>query len=187
MSASDRGTTRHQIPGASTNLPRWPADPPPIDERGASFLVITVGTDTQAAETAERWLARIAELRRPCERLSAARAEDIVPAVAHAIDTAFVGLRVLVTGPERDVLMIRSAVLAAGAVSAEVCCHAAPPGGHEPRAMNIWCVACRRQNAGVTAHLTTCRHCGAALAVHAHFSPRYAARLGAVSAPPNMP
>jgi dimethylamine monooxygenase subunit C len=147
-----------------TNLPQWPTEPPAPDPLGAAFLIVRLG-DAPVGH----WLDRID---RPCTVLSAPGEAEI----AAFVGAASVGLRVLITGPERDVLRARAAALGAGAVAAEITCFAT-----RTDVVDVWCAACRQSSTAPVDGPGACPHCGTVVTVEPHHSPRLAARLGVLS------
>ncbi|TQS42123.1 dimethylamine monooxygenase subunit DmmA family protein [Cryptosporangium phraense] len=147
-----------------------------IDETGTSFAVVTFGAD--GAAVGAGWVARIRALGRPLwEWPGSAGVADVeggLKALGEQVAAARVGWRLLVAGPEADVLRARAVALAGGAVDAEVTAVVT-----DDRTRRVWCAHC-----GTTTPTgdpsVRCSGCGRALVVHDHLSRRRAAYLGSV-------
>ena len=154
------------------------AEPEPgVDETGRAYTVLAFGP--AAAPVAERWCDRIAALGRPVRLERSARATDeVLAALAGQLRDATVGWRLMLAGPEADVLRARAVALDGGALDAELTMLVT---GDDRR--RVWCAHC-----GATTEARVrpggsvpCAGCGLVLVVHAHVSRRRAAHLGSVS------
>jgi hypothetical protein len=160
-------------PGARTNLPTWPEEAPGVDATGTAQAVIAVGAAARAV--ADRWCAQAAATGAPVWRHDAGTAADAARALAGQLASARVGWRLLLAGPEADVLALRALALDAGAVDAEVRCHATSTTEKVVRCAH--CSAHTRAEVPLGG-LVTCPGCGRALTVQRHLSRRHGAHLG---------
>lgn len=164
----------------SRSVPRWPtagADPEPgVDENGRAYAVTAFGAD--AVPVAERWRARIATLGRPVRLRRFDRASDeALAALAGQLRDATVGWRLMLAGPEADVLRAHAVARDAGALDAELTLWIT---GDDRR--RVWCAHCATtSDADVRPGDTVpCAGCGRTLVVHEHVSRRRAAYLGSI-------
>lgn len=145
-------------------MPRWPAQPPRVDVAGRVFGVAAPLDCAVAAG----WVAAISQLGRPSWRIEPAD-------LGRALGNATVGVRVMVSGPEHDVLAAGAACREAGLLDDEVTLFATTTS-----ARRIYCVHCKATSLVTTAvgDVATCSACHRGLHVYEHFSRRSASYLG---------
>lgn len=157
-----------------TSVPRWPTEDPGVDESGRGFAVMAFGAE--AAPVAARWCERIRSLGRPLWVRRSDRAdEDALGALAERLRAATVGWRLLLAGPEADVLRAHAVALDGGALDAEL--RILVTGDRRRR---VWCAHCAVTTEAAVRpdqHLP-CAGCGRTLVVHPHVSRVRAAYLG---------
>ncbi|MFI5952653.1 dimethylamine monooxygenase subunit DmmA family protein [Cryptosporangium sp. NPDC051539] len=145
-----------------------------IDESGTAYAVVAFGEAGAAA--AAKWIERLRELGRPLWAWHGPPGADDGPAaLAGQVRGARVGWRLLVAGPEADVLRARAVAIDGGAVPAEVTAVVT-----DDRWRRVWCPHC-----GATTPTdgpsVRCSGCGRALVVGHHLSRRRAAYLGSLA------
>ncbi|GAA3392493.1 dimethylamine monooxygenase subunit DmmA family protein [Cryptosporangium minutisporangium] len=148
---------------------------PDVDESGRSYAVLAFGPDAERVATT--WRARLAALGRTVWSWSGERATDAaLAALAEQTRVATVGWRLLLAGPEADVLRARAVAITGGAVDAELTVVVT-----DDRRRRVWCAHCgSTTEADVRAgDDLPCADCGRTLSVHAHVSRHRAAYLGA--------
>lgn len=162
------------ICATTTSVPRWSTTPPVPDPRGTSFALVTVGAPSAPVGTA--WAAELQARGAPLWRLhtDAWTDADQEQLVAQ-LRTATVGWRLLVSGPEADVALVRSTALAHGAIPAEVTIHCSHDDIRRVHCTHCGEVTVADEPVGGT---TACGGCGRRLAVYHHFSRRLAAYMG---------
>ncbi|SHN75061.1 dimethylamine monooxygenase subunit DmmA family protein [Cryptosporangium aurantiacum] len=155
---------------AHSSVPRWPRTDPGVDETGRAYAVLAFGAD--AERVAARWRERLAVLGRPVRAWSGERAtETVLSDLADQVGAATVGWRLMLAGPQADVLRARAVALAGGAVDAEVTVLVT-----DDRLRRVWCAHC--ETTTEAADDVVCAGCGRDLVVHAHVSRHRAAYLG---------
>ncbi|WP_375500526.1 dimethylamine monooxygenase subunit DmmA family protein [uncultured Jatrophihabitans sp.] len=144
-------------------VPRWSADPPDVDGSGRTFGI--VGADDAVTR---RWAQQIADLDRPCWQVDAA-------GLAAALADAAVGLRVLITGPEDEVLAVAARCRAAGLCDDELTLHASSAGQRR-----VYCAHCTTTSLveAQVDEVAPCDGCGRGLLVFAHASAHTGSYLG---------
>ncbi|MGY1753689.1 dimethylamine monooxygenase subunit DmmA family protein [Blastococcus sp. SYSU D01042] len=156
-----------------TSVPRWGRERPAPDPATRALLLIGFGARGAAITTG--WAAD-APAGRPVEVLVADSADESVLAVLVArIAAARVGWRLMLAGPEVDVLAARAVAVREGVLDAEIRC--AVTGAERKR---VFCPHCRTTTS-TTAPVsgeTPCDGCGRRLHVYAHVSRRAGAYLG---------
>ncbi|WP_375477615.1 dimethylamine monooxygenase subunit DmmA family protein [uncultured Jatrophihabitans sp.] len=142
-------------------VPRWGVEPPDVDVSGRTFGV--VGGDCSVTR---RWARQIARLGRPCWQVDAAGDAGALDA---ALRDATVGLRVLIAGPEADVLAAAARCRAAGLADAELTLFAT-----SARERRIYCAHCATTSIvdAQVEDVAPCGGCGRCLLVFAHLSAR---------------
>ena len=156
-----------------TSVPRWGSEWPAPDPSARTVLLVGFGARGCAISTA--WAADV-PAGRPVEVLAADDADESVLAVLTArIAGARVGWRLMLAGPEDDVLAARAVALRAGVLDAEIRC--AVTGTERKR---VYCPHCRATTTTTApvAGETPCDGCGRRLHVYAHVSRRAGAYLG---------
>jgi hypothetical protein len=158
--------TGEQLRPRRTSVPSWPAQPPSLDPAGRAFLLVQVGD--AAAHVVERWTAEAREHGRPTRRWVFAEGDGFAAAVlARLLDGMHVGDRVLVAGPEADVLALVALARAAGVLPEEITGFAVARGP-----LPVFCAHCEittRLPVGPGAEVD-CPGCGLRLEVHEHAS-----------------
>nr|WP_133995978.1 dimethylamine monooxygenase subunit DmmA family protein [Streptomyces sp. 846.5] len=163
-------------------MPRWEATPPAVDTDGKSFAVLSFGREGR--ETAERWISGIGDISDvgdigtagPCWARHAERAdEELLAALREQLRTALVGWRLMLAGPEAEVLPARSEALMHGAVPAEIRVHVT-----SARRKRVHCPHCQQVTATDRAvdESVRCGGCGRELAIYHHVSRRTGTYLG---------
>lgn len=157
-----------------TSVPRPAEDVPEADLTGRDFAVIALGEPARAV--AASWARRIEEAGAPLwTRQADELDETVVSAFRERLAGAMVGWRLMLCGPEADVLWLRAEAIRAGAVPAEIRAYVTAADRRR-----VYCAHCRhitRTDVEVGG-LLTCGGCGLTLACHHHFSRRLAAYLG---------
>lgn len=156
----------------TTTVPRWPAtsfSDVELDASASHHLVVT--TDHEAAD----------HVGHPAGAsvLHLTGAED--GALSDALQAARVGWRFVVVGRGAALVRVRAAILAAGAIDAEVSVVDLGGGdGFAAGERDVYCAHCHAittTTAGVDESLT-CSGCGSPLVIYYHFSRRHHAYLG---------
>ncbi|MFG1922320.1 dimethylamine monooxygenase subunit DmmA family protein [Cryptosporangium sp. NPDC048952] len=157
-----------------TSVPRWPTTDPGIDESGRAFAVMAFGGE--AAGVAADWCERIRALARPVWVRRSERAdEDALAALADRLRLVNVGWRLLLAGPEIDVLRAHAVALDGGALDAEL--RILVTDDRRRRVRCAHCAATTEADVRPDERLR-CSGCGRTLVVHAHVSRVHAAYLG---------
>ncbi|GAB3666958.1 dimethylamine monooxygenase subunit DmmA family protein [Actinocorallia lasiicapitis] len=153
-----------------TSVPRWGTTAPGVDTGGRSYAVVSLGEAARAV--AERW---IGEITAPLWHAHADALDDgLLAAFRRELGRANVGWRLMLTGPEDEVQILRSAAVEAGALQCEIRAHAT-----SAERQRVYCAHCRTVSptgAGIGG-VVRCRGSGLDLVVH-HHSRRLAAYLG---------
>ncbi|WP_035855085.1 dimethylamine monooxygenase subunit DmmA family protein [Cryptosporangium arvum] len=157
-----------------TSVPRWPTTDPGIDESGRAYAVMAFGGD--AAGVAAGWCERIRALARPlwvrrCDRAD----DDALAALAGRLRVVTVGWRLLLAGPEIDVLRAHAVALDGGALDAEL--RILVTDDRRRRVRCAHCTATTEADVRPDEQLR-CAGCARTLVVHAHVSRVHAAYLG---------
>jgi hypothetical protein len=154
-----------------TSVPRWPGRPPPVDPAGRSVTILAFGPP--AHPVAAAWAAQAGGRARVL--LRPAPDEGVEAAVHGAAAGATVGWRLMLAGPEEDVLRARAAALRLGAVPGEIGVHVTDTGRRR-----VWCAHCRTVTAArvPVGGTVPCASCGRTLHVYHHVSRPKAAYLG---------
>jgi hypothetical protein len=157
-----------------TSVPRWPAEPPPVDPTGRCYLVISRGD--AGREVADGWAKAIRALGRPLWTDHQADGDGrTIRLLERQLRSARVGIRVMVAGPELDVLDVLRIARAAGALDAELRAQVTAV-----TSRRVHCPHCQQHTiAGVEVGETVpCGGCGRSLIVYHHVSRRHGAYLG---------
>ncbi|TWG08156.1 dimethylamine monooxygenase subunit DmmA family protein [Saccharopolyspora dendranthemae] len=99
-----------------TSLPEW-HEPVGVDPTGRRFAIIGIGPG--AREITRRWARSAPGASRA---VHGDRAEEVTGALDAQLRAARVGWRLMLAGPEADVLALRSRAITAGAVDEEIRC-----------------------------------------------------------------
>lgn len=167
-------------PARRTSVPVWPAQAPDLDPAGTSFLLVQVGAG--AADVVRGWAAQARRHGRPAQVWRLPRTDEGTPAeLARRLATFRVGARLMVAGPEADVLSVAATARTLGLVPEEVTGFAA---GRDD--ISVFCVHCEstsRLAAGPGTELT-CPGCRRRLEVHEHVSGHRGSYLASATAAP---
>ncbi|MCF6508943.1 hypothetical protein E9549_16230 [Blastococcus sp. MG754426] len=158
--------TGEQLRPRRTSVPSWSAQPPALDPAGRTFLLVQVGG--RAAEVVDRWAAEAWEHGRPVRRWGLPGVDGTsAAALARRLDGMHVGDRVLVAGPEADVLALVALARGMGLLPEELTAFAVDRGP-----IPVFCAHCE-----TTARLAVapgaevdCPGCDLRLEVHEHAS-----------------
>jgi hypothetical protein len=156
-----------------TSVPRWPAEVPVPDPAARALALVAFGAAGERLLLG--WRAAVAG-RVPLWQHVADRADELVlDLLAAQVAGARVGWRLMLAGPEVDVLSARSLVSGLGVLDAEI--RAAVTGADAKR---VFCPHCRTTTTGATpvSGELTCAGCSRRLHVYAHVSRRIGAYLG---------
>ena len=164
---------RRFVASARTNLPDWPAEPPPVDMAGIGFILVGLGAGM--APVVAGWAAAAPH---PCIQLC-----DTAPLVTDGVLARFdamlaeavTGWRLMLAGPASEILFLAAHARAAGLIAAEIRMHAVADG--HARAQCAHCKTLFRTPGEPGAHVT-CPGCSRVLILHQHLS----RRLGALVA-----
>ncbi|WP_138734548.1 dimethylamine monooxygenase subunit DmmA family protein [Modestobacter excelsi] len=156
-----------------TSVPHWAATPPAVPATARQVTVLGIGS--AAGPVVRGWEFACRELGLRPAVLLAGSAEEAMPRLAVQLQGASVGWRLLVAGPEADVLRARSRALEAGAVPAEVLTFVT---GVPVR--RVHCAHCRTETetGAAVGGTCPCAGCGRTLHVYHHVSRRLGAYLG---------
>lgn len=159
-----------------TSVPRWPRTDPGVDETGRGYAVMAFGA--VAAVAAGEWCRRIAVLGRPARvRRAESADEEALRVLGRWLAEASVGWRLMLAGPQADVLRAHAVALDGAALDAEMRILVT-----DDRRRRVWCAHCAattEADVRPDQHLP-CTGCGRTLVVHAHVSRSRAAYLGSV-------
>jgi ribosomal protein S27E len=174
-----QGRHRRFIASARTNLPVWPAVPPPIDEAGRGFILLGLGAD--AGDVLAGWRSAIDALNRPCrQRLDPeAPANDaLIGWLGDALASAVVGWRLMLAGPSSEILLLSARARAAGMLESEIRSFATAD-AH----VRVQCVHCKTpfRCEGEPGAIVACPGCGRHLLIHQHLSRRHAALVAFIA------
>jgi hypothetical protein len=156
-----------------TSVPRWPAAVPGVDPAGRALTLLGFGVD--GGRLVHRWAGDVAA-GTPVDVQLADRADGgTLAALADRVAGAVVGWRLMLAGPEVDVLAARAVAIAGGALDAEL--RVAVTGAQQKR---VYCPHCRTTTTTTApvAGETPCDGCGRRLHVYAHVSRRTGSYLG---------
>jgi phytoene/squalene synthetase len=156
-----------------TSVPRWPVEVPGVDTAGRAVTLLGFGTDGRAL--VHRWTAEVAAGTPVDVRLAGRADEETLAGLADRVAGAVVGWRLMLAGPEVDVLAARAVAIAGGALDAEL--RVAVTGTEQKR---VYCPHCRTTTTTTApvAGETPCDGCGRRLHVYAHVSRRTGSYLG---------
>jgi hypothetical protein len=159
---------------AHSTVPRWPAEPPALDPSGRSYVVLAFGSE--AEQIAAAWRRQIQTLELPLISLdSGPDAAETVDRLNEVLASAFTGVRLLVAGPEQEVLAVQSAARAAGMIDAELTLHVTSAASRK-----VYCVHCKTTSSVQAAveEVAPCGGCGQEILVFPHLSRRSGSYLG---------
>jgi hypothetical protein len=159
---------------AHTSVPRWPRTDPGVDRAGRAFAIMAFGPD--AAPVGEHWHREVARLGRPVWLRRVERADETaLGELDEQLDAARVGWRLMLAGPQADVLAAYAGATRAGVLAAEIAVLVT-----DDRHRRVWCAHCDTTSVAdvATGEVTPCHGCGRSLLVYHHVSRRSAAYLG---------
>lgn len=158
---------------AHTSVPRWPTSDPGLDRTGRSYAILSFGPD--ARPTAEEWHRQVADLDRPVWAWHGDSADEVLAELAQRVEAAWVGWRLMLAGPQADVLAARAVATRGGLLDAEITLVVT-----DDRHRRVWCSHCDTTTLAevATGDVTGCSGCGRSLLVYHHVSRRNAAYLG---------
>lgn len=179
-------TTATPAPPA-TSLPIWPGTPPEYDDSSREQMVVACDGGEQVAEA---WVAQIRTrglepLQIHVRARSAAETHlyeadrDLIglPQLRRVLQTANVGLRLLVAGCEWQVLTVLRVAIECGMIHDEIRAHATG----DPQRIVVFCVHCEAEFLSpnvLGGDPTTCPRCRRHLEVHPHVNSSAARYLG---------
>lgn len=149
---------------AALSLPVWPPVPEPVDVTGRSFVVLQLGPDARAVAVADAWVAAAAAL----GRVDHHRWERLDPASLGGVLAALrCGVRIMVVGPQDDVLLALAIAREAGAEPAELRCFVT-----RTDVLPVYCAHCRQTERVVASpgDVVSCPSCARRLEIHPHVS-----------------
>lgn len=158
---------------AAPSLPVWPPAPEPVDVTGRSFVVLQLGPDARAV--ADGWAAAAAALG-PVDRH---RWDRLDPDAREALGAVLAGLscgvRIMVVGPQDDVLLALALAREAGAEPAELRCFVT-----RTDVLPVYCAHCRETERVVAGpgDVVSCPSCARRLEIHPHVSAVRGSYLG---------
>lgn len=164
-----------------TSVPRWPVPVPGADPRGRSFAIMSFSD--AARPDAERWQAELAG--RPVWTWHGDGADEAaLAALREQLAGATVGWRLLLAGPEHDVLRARAEAVRAGVVDVEITVAVSAA-----TVRLVSCALCGTETtaAVATGEETPCAGCRRSLLVYHHVSRRHTAYLGFQADAEEMP
>jgi hypothetical protein len=172
-------TSEQLIPAHST-VPRWPADPPAVDASGRTFGVVYFGAAGE--RVASDWLIEI--FRAASWVLHGVDPQAVCDAMRTRLESESVGLRLLIAGPECDVLAAAVVARSAGLVPTEIMTHATSDSSRR-----IYCVHCKETSMveAAVGDVVACEGCRRELAVFAHLSRESGSYLGFLAAAEELP
>jgi hypothetical protein len=158
---------------AHSTVPRWPAEPPSVDPSGRSYVVLAFGSE--ASQVASAWCREIAGRAAPLVSLDSGTEPSIMDRLTDVLAASVTGLRVMITGPEQEVLAAQSTARTAGLIDAELALHVTSAASRR-----VYCVHCKTTSSVEAAvdEVAACHGCGRELLVFAHFSRRSGSFLG---------
>src|SRR5882762_4475227 len=102
-----------------TSVPRWPTTDSGVDRTGTSFAVMSFGDS--AVDAAARWCRELGDAGLPVRAWHELAATGEVLAELRAqVAMATVGWRLMLVGPESDVMQARAVAASGGALDAEI-------------------------------------------------------------------
>lgn len=193
MTTATHTTDRPPAPPA-TSLPRWSATPPAVDDTSSEQMIVLCDGDAGAGD---HWLrdlrargieplqVRVRAPRTTGPRLLHAdddRGLTGLPQLRRMLDTATVGLRLLVTGTEWQVLTVTATALRCGLLRSEIRAAATDPGiGGDAVPLIVFCAHCEAETlspAATPGGTVTCAGCHRLLDIHPHVNSSRARYLG---------
>jgi hypothetical protein len=178
----------------ATSLPRWSDTTPPVDDTSSEQMLVRCDGDAGAGD---HWLRELRargieplQVRVRAPRVTAPtllrpgtdRGLTGLPQLHRMLDTATVGLRLLVTGTEWQVLTVTATALEAGMLRSEIRAVATAPGISGDAVPHIvFCAHCEAETLSPASSPGTtvrCADCGRLLDIHPHVNSSRARYLG---------
>ncbi|SFS70894.1 hypothetical protein SAMN05660874_02813 [Saccharopolyspora flava] len=163
--------------GARTSVPDWPAQVA-VDPDGTSYTLVGIGDPAEAI--VDSWVGEVFMKTSPTHNspvwtIQVDSAEEAFEALDEQLARARVGWRLMLAGPEADVLSLRARAIAAGAVDEEIRCRVT-----SRDRLLVHCAHCTAQTPATTSpgSRLTCSGCGQPLHVYAHVSRHRGSYLG---------
>ncbi|MDW5594075.1 dimethylamine monooxygenase subunit DmmA family protein [Conexibacter stalactiti] len=156
-----------------TSVPRW-AELPRVDPGARRIAIVSIG-DT-GRDVARGWADATRQARTPLWSAHGETADArVVEALREQLRHATVGWRLMLAGPELDLLRLRAEAVAAGALGEEVRQHVT-----SATRRRVWCTHCRTiaEHATAVGDEVGCTGCGRTLLVYHHVSRRLGAYMG---------
>ncbi|MER5184083.1 dimethylamine monooxygenase subunit DmmA family protein [Streptomyces sp. NPDC002896] len=157
-----------------TSVPRWPTEDPGVDRTGQAYAVMSFGPD--AAPVAAGWESELRSLGRPVWSWHGEEAGDgCLAELRGQVESATVGWRLMLAGPQCDVLRAHAEALAGGVLEAEITVLVT-----DAARTRVWCAHCGATTLADAAIGETagCSGCGRSLYVYHHVSRRSGTHLG---------
>ncbi|MBA4865639.1 hypothetical protein H1V43_30730 [Streptomyces sp. PSKA54] len=157
-----------------TSVPRWPTADPGVDRTGRAYAVMSFGPD--AAPLAAGWGRELHALGRTVWSWHGEAATDeAVAELRRQVEYATVGWRLMLAGPQCDVLRAHAEALRGGVLEAEITVLVT-----DAVRTRVWCAHCGATTVADAAlgEVTGCSGCGRSLYVYHHVSRRTATHLG---------
>ena len=166
-----------------TSVPRWPRSDPGVDRTGRAYAVVSFGA--AAAQIADGWHRELDALARPVWRHQPSSAtEQTLAALCAHLATATVGLRLMVAGPQAEVLRVYSEATSAGVLDCEIVVMVTEESRRRVRCLHCFEIS---QADVATGQLLMCDGCGRELFVYHHVSRRDAVYMGFMADAEEMP
>jgi hypothetical protein len=169
------------IPAHST-VPRWPQRPPEVDASGRTFGVVYFGD--AGRQVASDWLLEVDRIGATSWVVHGVDLQPVHDAMSSRLASAVVGLRLMIAGPECEVLAAAAVGRSAGLVPAEIVTHATSDSSRR-----IYCVHCKETSVveAAVGDVVACGGCRRELAVFAHFSRESGSYLGFLAGAEELP
>ncbi|MEN0134882.1 MAG: dimethylamine monooxygenase subunit DmmA family protein [Rhodococcus sp. (in: high G+C Gram-positive bacteria)] len=161
----------------STSVPRWRSDYSAVDDLAADahvtrYVLVSDGS------VGDRVLRELSERVAPVPTRTWAVGDGEGSGLDDLLSEARIGWRFVLAGSERTVAAVRSRLISAGALPAEIAAVVSDP---DARVLDVYCAHCHTTTFNVAAAVggtTPCAGCSEELTVYYHFSRRHSAYLG---------
>ena len=155
------GTIEEVAPGG-LSLPVWPTEPEPVDATGTSYLLLGFGPE--GGSVVDTWARDVSGLG-PADLVRSARFDPA--AVTAALASTRCGVRIMVAGPQDDVLLTLAAARESGAEPEELRSFVT-----RTDVLPVFCAHCRATSSveAVPGGVAVCPACATLLDVHPHLS-----------------
>ena len=169
---------------AHASVPRWPSEPPGIDPTGRVYGVVAIDCQSSDDNVVSTWLAALALSDKPMWTLTGPAAAAVHEPLAQRLTASVVGLRLLIVGPEQDVLALQATARGAGMIDAELTLHVTATDHRR-----VYCAHCRTTSSvcGQVGDVRPCSGCGRALMIFAHCSRHTGTYLGFLAGAEELP